>query len=37
LVPGAGFPGREPAVIVGIRQYLGGWAGIGRVIAGMAR
>jgi hypothetical protein len=30
-------PGREPMVIVGIRQYLGGWSGIGRVIAGMAR
>jgi hypothetical protein len=24
-------------VIAGIRQYLGGWPGIGRVVAGMAR
>ena len=30
-------PGREPPVIAGIRQYLGGWPGIGRVVAGMAR
>jgi hypothetical protein len=30
-------PGREPAVVAGIRQYLGGWPGIGRIIAGMAR
>jgi hypothetical protein len=30
-------PGRVPPVITGIRQYLGGWAGIGRVVAGMAR
>jgi hypothetical protein len=30
-------PGREPAVIAGIRQYLGGWPGIGRIVAGMAR
>jgi hypothetical protein len=30
-------PGREPAVIVGIRQYLRGWPGVGRVVAGMAR
>ena len=29
--------GREPAVITGIRLYLGGWSGIGRVVAGMAR
>ena len=29
--------GREPAVIAGIRQYLGGWAGVGRIEAGMAR
>jgi hypothetical protein len=25
-------PGREPAVITGIRQYLGSWAGVGRII-----
>jgi hypothetical protein len=30
-------PGSEPAVIAGIRQYLGGWVGIGRIEAGMAR
>ena len=30
-------PGHEPPVIAGIRQYLGGWPGIGRVVAGMAR
>ena len=30
-------PGREPAVIAGIRQYLCGWPGVGRVVAGMAR
>jgi hypothetical protein len=30
-------PGREPAVIAGIRQYLGGWPGVGRIVAGMAR
>jgi hypothetical protein len=30
-------PGREPAVIAGIRQYLDGWPGIGRIVAGMAR
>jgi len=30
-------PGREPAVIAGIRQYLGGWVGVGRIEAGMAR
>jgi hypothetical protein len=29
--------GCEPAVITGIRLYLGGWAGIGRVVGGMAR
>ena len=29
--------GREPAVIAGILQYLGGWAGVGRIEAGMAR
>jgi hypothetical protein len=29
--------GCEPAVITGIRQCLGGWAGVGRVVAGMAR
>jgi len=27
-------PGREPAVIAGIRQYLGGWPGVGRIVAG---
>ena len=30
-------PGREPPVITGIRQYLGGWPGVGRIVAGMAR
>jgi hypothetical protein len=30
-------PGREPAVIAGIRQYRGGWVGVGRIEAGMAR
>src|SRR5215470_13038752 len=30
-------PGREPPVIAGIRQYLVGWPGIGRIVAGMAR
>jgi len=30
-------PGREPLVIAGIRQYLGGWPGIGRIVTGMAR
>jgi hypothetical protein len=30
-------PGHEPPVIAGIRQYLGGWPGLGRVVAGMAR
>jgi hypothetical protein len=29
-------PSREPAVIAGSGQYLGGWLGIGRVVAGMA-
>jgi len=30
-------PGRVPPVIAGIRQYLSGWPGIGRIVAGMAR
>ena len=30
-------PGRVPPVIAGIRQYLGGWAGVGRIEAGMGR
>jgi hypothetical protein len=30
-------PGREPALIAALRQYLGGWPGIGRITAGMAR
>ena len=29
-------PGRVPPVIAGIRQYLEGWSGIGRMVAGMA-
>ena len=29
--------GREPVVITGIREYLGGWPGVGRIVAGMAR
>jgi hypothetical protein len=30
-------PGREPPVIAGLRQWLGGWPGIGRIEVGMAR
>src|SRR5262249_49088226 len=30
-------PGRESPVIAGIRQYLGGWPGVGRIVSGMAR
>jgi hypothetical protein len=30
-------PRHEPPVIAGIRQYLGGWPGVGRIVAGMAR
>ena len=30
-------PGHEPPVIAGIRQYLGGWPGIGHIVAGWAR
>jgi hypothetical protein len=30
-------PGREPPVIAALRQWLGGWPGIGRITAGMAR
>jgi hypothetical protein len=29
--------GQEPPVIAGIRKYLDGWPGVGRIIAGMAR
>jgi len=29
-------PGREPPMITGIRQYLAGWPGVGRIVAGMA-
>src|SRR5262245_10964054 len=28
--------GRQPDVIAGIRQYLGGWPGIGRIMASMS-
>ncbi len=30
-------PDQEPALVVGLRQWLGGWLGIGRIVAGMAR
>jgi len=30
-------PGREPPLIAALRQWLGGWPGIGRITAGMAR
>jgi hypothetical protein len=30
-------PGREPALIAGLRAWLHGWPGIGRITAGMAR
>ena len=30
-------PGREPALVTGLRRWLGGWPGIGRIVAGMAR
>jgi hypothetical protein len=30
-------PGREPPVIAGIREYLAGWPGVGRIVAGMPR
>ena len=30
-------PGREPLVIAGIRQYLGGWPASAAIVAGMAR
>jgi hypothetical protein len=30
-------PGRVPPVIAGIRRYLDGWPGVGRIEAGMAR
>jgi hypothetical protein len=30
-------PGREPPLIGALRQWLGGWPGIGRIVAGMAR
>ena len=30
-------PAASPRVITGIRQYLGGWPGVGRIVAGMAR
>ena len=30
-------PGHEPPLIAALRQYLGGWPGIGRIVAGMAR
>src|SRR5262245_35012457 len=29
--------GREPPVLAGIRQYLAGWPGVGRIVPGMAR
>jgi hypothetical protein len=30
-------PGHEPPLIAALHQYLGGWSGIGRITAGMAR
>ncbi len=30
-------PGHEPPLIAALRQWLGGWPGIGRITAGMAR
>jgi len=30
-------PGDEPPLIAALRQWLGGWPGIGRITAGMAR
>jgi len=30
-------PGREPPLIAGLRQWLGGWPGVGRIVTGMAR
>ncbi len=30
-------PGQEPALVAGARQWPGGWPGIGRIVAGMAR
>jgi hypothetical protein len=30
-------PGHEPPLIAGLRQWLGGWPGIGRIVTGMAR
>jgi hypothetical protein len=31
------LPGREPALVSGLRRWLHGWPGIGRIVAGMAR
>jgi hypothetical protein len=30
-------PGHEPPLIVALHQWLGGWRGVGRIVAGMAR
>jgi len=30
-------PGQEPTLIAALHQWLGGWPGIGRIVAGMAR
>jgi hypothetical protein len=30
-------PGHEPPLIGALRQWLGGWRGVGRITAGMAR
>jgi len=29
--------GRVPALVVALRRWLGGWPGVGRIVAGMAR
>jgi hypothetical protein len=31
------YPGREPALPRALRQWLGGWAGLGRITLGMSR
>jgi hypothetical protein len=30
-------PGHEPPLIAALHQWLGGWPGVGRIVAGMAR
>lgn len=31
------YPSQEPPIVAGARLLLGGWAGIGRIVVGMAR